>query len=299
MQIELRNKAKELLETQAVELVIGYAPVETGSVGAVFYTKPGDCENLVWDSRCTTNLTVYLQRKELKKYGKIAILVKGCDAKALAVLEVEKQIDREKLHVIGMYCEGVLPEPVEKAEPGSKAEKCKSCDVHFPLHCDCVILPQNLTEEQARGRDAEIAKNSEARYEKLEILRAMSSGERLEYWKNEFDRCFKCFACRQVCPLCYCEVCIADKNRPVRFDTSATPKGNFAWHIVRAFHLAGRCIGCAACSTACPAGIDLDLLNLSLAKAAEQQFGFRSGYDRETLPLIGSFSTEDHEEFIR
>ncbi len=127
----------------------------------------------------------------------------------------------------------------------------------------------------------------------------LSVEERLDYWKQELSRCIKCYACRQNCPMCYCDVCVADKNRPVRIDTSATLKGNFAWNILRAFHLAGRCVGCAACSAACPAGIDLDLLNLSLAKAAEEQFDYRAGAVRNVEPLIGTFSPDDHEAFIR
>ena len=92
---------------------------------------------------------------------------------------------------------------------------------------------------------------------------------------------------------------MADKNRPTRIDTSSTLKGNFAWNILRAFHLAGRCIGCSACTNACSAGIDLDLLNLTLAKAAEDNFQFRAGMERNAEPLIGSFSPDDNENFIR
>jgi ferredoxin len=92
---------------------------------------------------------------------------------------------------------------------------------------------------------------------------------------------------------------VADKNRPTRIDTAATLKGNFAWNILRAFHLAGRCVGCSACAKACPAGIDLDLLNLTLAKAAEDNFQFRSGMKRNAEPLVGTFSPEDQERFIR
>ena len=107
---------------------------------------------------------------------------------------------------------------------------------------------------------------------------AKPAAERWAFWKSEFARCVKCYACRQVCPLCYCERCIADKNRPVTIDTSATLKGNFAWHVTRAFHLAARCVGCDECTRACPAGIDLGLLNLSLAEAAEENFGFRRAW---------------------
>ncbi|MCL2305443.1 MAG: 4Fe-4S dicluster domain-containing protein [Planctomycetaceae bacterium] len=288
IQDELRQKAKELLVERTVNVVIGYGPTETGSVGAVFYTNSADCDKLLWNERCTTNLVVYLKRKEVQKLGKAAIVVKGCDSKALAVLEVEKQLNRDGIYVIGVVCEGVWDDPNSKTH--SDAAKCAVCDVHEPLHCDLVI--GTLAEKIP-------PKSLDERYKKLETILAMNTEERLAYWKKEFARCFKCYACRQVCPMCYCEVCVADKNRPTRFDTSATEKGNFAWHIVRAFHLAGRCVGCSNCRSACPVGIDLDLLNLTLAKAAETQFGFQAGLDREALPLVGTFSPSDQEEFIR
>ena len=288
IQEELRQKTKELLAAKTVDVVIGYGPTETGGVGPVFYTDPNDCDQFLFNERCTANLVVYLKRKEIKKLGKPAIIVKGCDAKALAVLEIEKQIDRENLYVIGVVCDGVWNDPNSRTQ--TDAAKCAVCDVQNPLHCDVVLgTPEEKNE----------TKSVEERYAKLDKILAMNTEERLAYWKKEFERCFKCYACRQVCPMCYCEVCVADKNRPVRFDTSATEKGNFAWHIVRAFHLSGRCVGCSNCASACPAGIDLDLLNLTLAKAAETQFGFRAGFKRDALPLIGTFSPDDQEEFIR
>ena len=287
IQDELRQKAKNLLDEKKVDVVIGYGPTESGSVGAVFYTNSADCDKLLWNERCTTNLVAYLKRKEVQKLGKAAVVVKGCDSKALAVLEIEKQLDRSRLYVIGVVCEGVWDDSDSKTH--ADAAKCDACDVNVPIHCDLVL--GTLAEKKPPKSPGE-------RYHKLEKILAMSTGERLAYWKKEFARCVKCYACRQVCPMCYCEVCVADKNRPTRFDTSATEQGNFAWHIVRAFHLAGRCIGCSNCSSACPVGIDLDLLNLTLAKAAETQFGFQAGYDREALPLIGTFSPDDHEGFI-
>jgi Fe-S oxidoreductase len=204
----------------------------------------------------------------------------GCDAKTLAVLESEHQVDRDEIVAIGVVCFGVQVR-------GKLPPKCLSCDVQKPPHCDIVIGEASYSEMLAD------------RYVKLESLTAMTSDQRLEYWKEEFARCVKCYACRQNCPLCYCEVCVADKNRPTRIDTSATLKGNFAWNILRAFHLAGRCIGCSACTNACPAGIDLDLLNLTLAKAAEDNFEHRAGMQRNSEPLIGTFSPEDQEGFIR
>jgi ferredoxin len=280
IQSQLQEKAAELLTDKKVNVVIGFGRLETDEVGAVFVTSPHQTNRLLWSDRCLENLTVYLTRKEIKKLGKPAVIVKGCDAKTLAVLESENQIDRNNVVAIGIACSGVQVQ-------GTLQEKCLACDVQQPPHCDIVI-----GEVAPGGIKAE-------RYAKLTPLTSMTVEQRLEYWKKEFARCIKCYACRQNCPLCYCEACVADKNQPIRIDTSATLKGNFAWNILRAFHLAGRCVGCSACTNACPAGIDLDLLNLTLAKAAEDHFQFRSGIKRDTEPLIGTFSPDDHEKFIR
>ncbi|MDR3181401.1 MAG: 4Fe-4S dicluster domain-containing protein [Planctomycetaceae bacterium] len=283
-QTEIQEKAKELLSNNTVNVVIGYGIVETGVAGAVFITDPNETHRLVWNNQCTPNLTIYLKRPEVKKFGKTAVVCKGCDAKTVAVLISENQLTPDEVTVIGVECYGVKKNSVRQ-------NKCLSCDVHTPPNCSIVINNQETNESAAD--------DSAGKYAKVEQILAMPVKERFEYWKKELSRCIKCYACRQNCPLCYCNVCVADKNRPVRIDTSSTLKGNFAWNILRAFHLAGRCIGCSSCAAACPAGIDLDVLNLSLAEAAEKHFGYRSGYDPAALPLIGSFSPDDQETFIR
>ena len=280
MQSQLQEKAVELLTDKKVNVVIGYGRLETGDVGAIFVTSPQQADQLFWNDQCSDNLTVYLTKKEIKKLGKPAVVVKGCDAKTLAVLESEHQIERENVVVIGVACSGIQVR-------GKLQNKCQACDVKMPMHCDSVVGEVPPAETQVD------------RYAKLSQLLSLTTAERLEYWKKEFARCVKCYACRQICPLCYCDVCVADKNQPTRIDTSATLKGNFAWNILRAFHLAGRCVGCSACTNACPANIDLDLLNLTLAKAAEDNFQFRAGMERNAEPLIGSFSPDDAEKFIR
>jgi ferredoxin len=136
-------------------------------------------------------------------------------------------------------------------------------------------------------------------FQDLDALLSHEPEVRMAYWADEFDRCVKCYACRQVCPMCYCEQCLVEKNRPQVIDSSPTLMGNFAWHITRAFHLASRCVGCGECTRACPAGINLTLLNKTLAKASLDHFGYRAGAERGAQPLIGIYSLQDKEDFIR
>ena len=282
MTTTLQDTCRQLFHDGKVDVVIGYGREpggpDDGPVFPVFIQRPEDVHQLVWNERCFANLTVYLKRPEIRALGRPAIVVKGCDQRSLVVLEKESQLDRSQIFVIGMACDG-LGRP-----------KCWSCDVHEPAGCDLVI---------GQAADSPNPATADERYAEINALLAKSSSERLAYWRQELARCVKCYACRQVCPMCYCPRCIVDKNRPQAISPSATLKGNFAWHITRAFHLAARCVGCEECMRVCPAGIDLRLLNLSLAQAAEANFAFRAGVDPQAEPVVGAYATEDKEDFIQ
>ena len=98
--------------------------------------------------------------------------------------------------------------------------------------------------------------------------------------------------------MCGCEMCFTDKNQPQWFPTAADGPGNFSWHAMRAFHLAGRCTGCGSCTDACPAGIPLDLLNAALARSAWKHFSHRAGVDPSAAPLQSDYLPNDMEDFI-
>lgn len=298
MENELRNAIRELFANQGVGVAIGYGRVGVdGAVGAVFVTSPDDVDQLVWNNECRQNLAVHLTRPEVKALGKIAIVCKPCDARAVVVLANEAQIKREDLVVVGVVCEGIRNVKPDGSTSDKDYPKCETCVQHVPANVD-VVIGEASKGEALDAKNAEVATTA-GHQAKLAKLRAMSAEERFQYWRDEFSRCVRCYACRQSCPLCYCNRCVADKNRPARIDTSASLKGNFAWNILRAFHLAGRCVGCGACASACPAGIELDLLNLTLANAAKEHFGFVAGTEVGAAPLIGTYDRDDKEEFIR
>ena len=283
---QLHRVARRLFADDVVKLIIGYGQMpDNGPTYPVFITSSDDVEQLVWNDRCYANLTSFLKRKEIRALGKCAIIVKGCDERALVVLEQESQLTRDGLYVIGIPCTGML----DPDNANSTLPKCKKCSVHVTRFANEIV-----------GETAEAAAVATTTDDpELEAFMAKTPAERWAYWMNEFERCIKCYACREVCPMCYCPRCIADKNRPQIIDTSATLKGNLAWNITRAFHLAGRCIECDECTRACPANINLRLLNQSLARSARDHFEYQAGMNPETPPIIGAYSLQDKEDFIR
>jgi len=135
--------------------------------------------------------------------------------------------------------------------------------------------------------------------EQLARLEAMTPAERWDYWKEQFTRCIRCLACRQVCPFCYCEQCLCDRNRPQSVDTSPRPAGNMGWHIVRAMHLAGRCAGCAECERVCPMDIPLNLLNRKMALELKELYHYEAGLTPQEKGPLTSYDEKDDQSFIK
>jgi len=291
----IRIEAGRILSDGTVTAVVGYAAARrNGSAQPVVITKPDDAARLIFSAACVNNLAVYLTKakKELPREGRIGIVVKGCDLKALVGLLGESQLKREELYIIGVPCAGVLGstlQPSVELDAESIADKCRECDDRMPQGSDFVPLVE-LPEQPALDKKyaAEIAR-----------LEALTPAERWAYWQQQFSKCIKCYACRQVCPFCFCEQCLCDRNKPQMVEGTPRPAGNTAWHIVRAMHLAGRCAGCAECERVCPMDIPLNLLNRKMARELKELFQSEAGFEvREKGPLA-TFSETDDESFIK
>ena len=77
-----------------------------------------------------------------------------------------------------------------------------------------------------------------------------------------------------------------------------TLRGNLAWHLTRALHQAGRCAGCMECERACPEQLPLGLLAKHVARSVERRFAYRTGLDPAVPAPMGTYRTEDEQEFI-
>lgn len=297
MENTLRAKARELLESGDVGVVIGYGWNRARTrTTPVFITKPGDADQLIFNPLCVNNLSVYLTRKfrDIKALGRPAIVAKGCDIRNIVVLITEAQLKREDVFIIGMTCEGVVyRQELWKGEldPKTMPVKCHNCDVRNPHVADFTIGAKSsfVPPEEPTGMV----------FDKIKEIDRKSASEKWAFWINEFNRCVKCYACRQVCSLCYCERCITEKNMPQWIETSAHPRGNLSWNLTRAMHLVGRCTFCGECERACPVNIPLNLINQKMIGVVNDAFEFRSGYDEKAHPPMIVFSPDDKDDFIK
>jgi ferredoxin len=239
------------------------------------------------------NLATYLnpRRSQVAELGTAALVVKGCDAKAVAGLLREAQLERDRIVLIGVRCGGVVTEPTAAEAPELTAEnvasRCWSCDVREPGSVDYLVGEAQAEPPVTDALDARIAE-----------LDALSPQERFAFWAKEMERCTQCYACRQACPLCFCERCIVEKTQPQWIETSPHPRGNFAWHLTRAQHLAGRCVGCGECERACPVGIPLSLINRKLQQVVYDLYGYTVSEDPSVPAPIGAYAVDDTQDFI-
>jgi len=271
---QLRAKAKELLEKREVGVVMGYGRGTNDKTATpVFITDANRVDELVFDAWCYNNLLTFVTRDEHKRLGKAAVVARECDMKAAVALVQEDQMKADGLILLSVSCAGE-----ERRFNGAMT----------------VAEAEEWLKKNWRAKELSPEKLAE-----VERLEKMTDAERWAFWSKEFERCIKCYACRQACPLCYCRQCIVEKNQPQWVPPSAHAMGNVSWNIVRAFHLAGRCIDCGECERACPVGIPLLALNRAIQKEVNEAFNYVSGYDHTGKPVMASFRKDDEEEFIK
>jgi len=282
----IRGKARELLESGQVGCVIGYEISPRGRTRPAFVVQAEDTDLLVWNPDCTHNLAVYLparlrSKSPQKTSPAVALVAKPCDSRAINVQLAENLYRREKVHVIGVTCEGL------RDVQGNMLSRCTTCQEAAPVVCDTLI-----------GGDTSgfIPRVTSCCEEMIAELEGSSPAGRMEFWLSQFDRCTRCYACRQACPLCNCPTCLYERDDSTWVGLGIGLNEKRTFHLGRAYHLAGRCVDCDACERACPVNIPIGLLNRKLADEIEKSFGFRAGLAVAPSPIVTILSGEYKEE---
>ncbi|MBU1235925.1 MAG: 4Fe-4S dicluster domain-containing protein [Gammaproteobacteria bacterium] len=339
---DIRSRAKELLEGGMVRAVLGFRRSSAGLLAEpTFVVASEDVASLVWDATCVHNLALYLVNEKKRQKAErtpdtrpLAIIAKGCDSRAINVLLQENHVAREEVVILGVSCEGGGVVDTRKLADALRGKEAASavCDdtgkvkvatasgeVTFPAadvladRClECTIAYPSVSDTMFGEKVDE--RGFTARFAAVKSIAAMSEQERSAFWDGHFERCIRCYACRAVCPMCYCDECVVDStsfivspmttaeekaNRIRWIQRSTTPADNAMYHMVRAMHLAGRCIDCAECERVCPVNIPLRLLNTSLEQEALEMFEYTPGMDPAQPSLISSFRDDDPNDFIR
>ncbi|MEW5724232.1 MAG: 4Fe-4S dicluster domain-containing protein, partial [Thermodesulfobacteriota bacterium] len=303
--------ARKLLAEGQVDVVIGYragtVPLQTGPF---FARTPAEADRLVWNSHCRMNLANYLPRRQ----DRVAVVAKGCDARNTVGQIIENQIARDRVYIIGVPCQGMVdPDLITAQAPGliledaeadgritikgrdfsleiDRAEvlrsNCRTCAHRNPVVYD------ELVGDPAPEQEVD-------RYADLKALLAKTDAARYQYYTDLVKDCIRCYACRNACPLCYCHVCFVDETMPQWVGKSQDQADVMTYHLLRAFHCAGRCTDCGACEAACPLGIKVREFTRLLEKDVNGLYGYEAGLSLEARPPLTVYRPDDPQDFIK
>ena len=311
---QLVDKAAELLSNGTVSCVLGWKKGEFDyDITPAVFKDADALKDFVWNDFCGANFSKYLINKTQKVEGKVLVFLKPCDTYSFNQLLTEHRFDREKVYAVGIPCEGmadiekikkITGEGIAKIECGEKiavttiyedepvlvdakdvlAERCVNCK-----------SKKHVAYDELLGEDGEVIASE--RFDEVAKLEAMTPDERFAFWQNELSRCIRCNACRDVCPACTCETCVF--NNPNSGVENKSPANSFEeqmFHIIRAFHVAGRCTDCGECSRVCPQNIPLHLINRKLIKDMNECYGeYQAGAEVGTKAPLVDYTTEDLE----
>ena len=314
---ELINRAKELLADGTVVRVLGWKKGDLAyNPEVAYFNSAEELDSFVYNGFCGANLSKYMIEGS-KLEGKTLVFLKPCDTYSFNQLIKEHRVDRDKVYIIGVGCKGKLNIEAIKAmgikgiETIEGAEMTDACDTlkigtiygdkevkyadamlercHVCKGKEHMIADETML-ESADTQDAE-------RFAEVAKIEAMSPAEKFAFFKAELSKCIRCNACRNVCPACSCRKCVFDSNK---FDSAQ--KANVdsfeekMFHIIRAFHVAGRCTDCGECSRVCPQGIPLHLFNRKFISDINKFYGeFKAGEDSETKGPLTNFTFDDIE----
>jgi len=316
MEQELRKEARKLLEEGEVDYIVGFAPGSLKFSTTPLITKGKDeVASLVINPFIVNNLAKFLT----EVLGRVGIVAKGCDSRSIVSLIQDNQVVRENVVIIGVPCSGLIDivkveklvgkdrdeiddivlqgEKVAVIVGGEKTElptkevlfdNCLGCEFPTPQEYDILI-----------GEPVDATCNRELGQEKIKELEGMTPEQRWEFWKYQFSRCIMCYACRQVCPACFCERCFVEETEPQWVLPVPKWQDNLIFQVIRNIHVAGRCTDCGECERVCPVNIPLRSLTKKMCLLVNEMFNYEAGTDKNAPPLMTAYEYEEAEDLIR
>jgi ferredoxin len=256
---KVRQIIGDLLSSGKAEAVLSLADVH-GNVQPYLYKKSADMDNLaLWPKYSMAPIIQSIQAKDADI--KLAVVARGCDDRALVELAKRGQVDLNNIQIIGLAC------------TDDEAMQCE-CANPYPATID------------AGDRVAGAAST-----DLLTELEGKNYDDRLIFWKQAFDKCIKCYGCRNACPLCICEQCILEDDSWVKAGEIPPPFPIF--HLIRAYHLSDKCVECGECQNSCPMDIPLTSLYTLIRSEFKELFDYIPGaeIDRKS-PLVTSLEQD-------
>jgi formate dehydrogenase subunit beta len=257
---QVRQKAKEILEKKEADGVLGLKKDLWDVIHPHVFTALSEIDSLVLEPKWLLAKMARAILREKPQMYRLAVAVRGCDERALIELVKRNQIDRERLITLGYACDSDL------------AKVCL-CNRPYPQKLDAGSAVEGVDP----FADARVKAYLEG-----------DAGERMEKWAAQLKRCIKCYGCRNSCPICVCVPCKLEDD--VWVERGVIPTEMISFHLIRAFHLSDTCVACGACQEACPVGIPLMTLQLSMREALKKEYNYEAGLDaNRKSPILFDF----------